>query len=385
MGNVNNTKIIAYYLPQFHTIPENDEWWGKGFTEWVNVKKAKPLYEGHNQPRIPYNDRYYNLLDEKTIEWQSELAEQYGVYGFCFYHYWFNGKLLLEQPMELYLKNKKCKTKYCVCWANENWTNGWESADQKVLVRQEYGDKKAWKEHFDYLKPFFEDERYIKIDNKPLVVLYSTHIVPRLKEMLDYWKELAKEMGFDGIVLYSQGTLSLINEYECKNEVDGFIEYQPQLAYTMKKQDKFGTLRKIKRSISQFTLKHFSVDLMPNFSQKAGNGPARYSYDEIWNRILQSEPREGLKCIPGAFVDWDNTPRKGERGFVIEPSTPEKFGKYLKQQLERAKSVYQSEFLFLFAWNEWAEGGYVEPDQKYGYGNLEAIKKCVDSAYGNCE
>ena len=164
-------KIIAFYLPQFHEIPENNKWWGKGFTEWVNVKKARPLFENHNQPRVPLNKNYYNLLDEKTQKEQVKLANDYGLYGFCFYHYWFDGKLLLEKPVEKFLENKSLDTHFCICWANEHWTNAWANKEAKVLIEQKYGNKKEWKEHFDYLLNFFKDDRYIKENNKPLLVI----------------------------------------------------------------------------------------------------------------------------------------------------------------------------------------------------------------------
>ena len=159
-------KIIAFYLPQFHNIPENDEWWGDGFTEWVNVKKAKPLFDGHVQPKEPLNDNYYNLLDDNIKIWQAKIAKEYGVYGFCYYHYWFNGKLLLEKPMEQMLNNKKIDIPFCISWANEPWTKAWVN-EKKVLIPQSYGGVNEWKEHFDYLLPFFKDERYIKVHNKP--------------------------------------------------------------------------------------------------------------------------------------------------------------------------------------------------------------------------
>ena len=151
-------KVIAFYLPQFHAIPENDEWWGKGFTEWVNTKKAKPLFEGHQQPKTPLNDNYYCLLDAETQEWQAELAEKYGVYGFCYYHYWFNGKMLLEKPMENMLNNKNIKLPFCISWANEPWARTWDGKNKEVLMSQVYGEEKEWKEHFEFHAKCFLDD-----------------------------------------------------------------------------------------------------------------------------------------------------------------------------------------------------------------------------------
>ena len=171
-------RIIAFYLPQFHSIPENDEWWGEGFTEWANMKAAKSLFEGHNQPRIPLNNNYYNLLDDSTMEWQVDLAKKYGVYGFCFYHYWFDGRMLLQKPMENMLKNQNINFPYCISWANEAWTNAWKSDENaRTLIAQRYGNTKEWKEHFDYLLQFFMDENYIKEDGKPLFIMYGQRFV----------------------------------------------------------------------------------------------------------------------------------------------------------------------------------------------------------------
>ena len=170
-------KIIAFYLPQFHNIPENDEWWGNGFTEWTNVKKAKPIFEGHQQPKVPLNNNYYNLLDDNVKVWQADLAKKYGVYGFCYYHYWFNGKMLLEKPMEQMLENKEVDIPFCISWANEPWTKAWVGDEKKMLIAQEYGQEEEWKEHFMYLLPFFKDERYIKKDGKPFFIFYRPDIV----------------------------------------------------------------------------------------------------------------------------------------------------------------------------------------------------------------
>ena len=197
-------KIIAFYLPQFHAIPENDKWWGKGFTEWINVKKATPLFNGHYQPRVPLNKNYYNLLDGGTMAWQVELAKHYGIYGFCFYHYWFNGHLLLEKPVENYLNNHELNLPFCICWANEHWTNGWVSKENKILIAQKYGGVAEWKKHFYYLLDFIKDPRYIKLDNKPLVIIYRPELIDSRNEMLDCWQELAINEGLSGLTFAYQ-------------------------------------------------------------------------------------------------------------------------------------------------------------------------------------
>ena len=176
-------KVIAFYLPQFHEIAENNEWWGEGFTEWVNVKNAKPLTKNHNQPHVPLNNNYYNLLNDDVKKWQIDLAKEYGIYGFCMYHYWFNGHLLLEKPVEQFLKNKELDFPFCLCWANENWTNVWAAEGNKILISQTYGDQEEWERHFEYFLPFFKDNRYIKEDGCPLLVIYKPDIMENMNEI----------------------------------------------------------------------------------------------------------------------------------------------------------------------------------------------------------
>ena len=367
-------KIIAFYLPQFHVIPENDEWWGKGFTEWVNVKKALPLFDGHNQPRIPLNQNYYDLSDNSVMDWQIDLAHKYGVYGFCFYHYWFDGHLLLQKPVEAFLANKKQDLPFCICWANEHWTNAWVSQKNTVLIEQRYGGKKEWKEHFDYLLPFFKDKRYIVNNNKPFFVIYRPEIIDCLNPMLDYWQELAIENGFDGIEYAYQHVTFFMDQNRDDSRFAHNIEYQPIYAQSLLLQKKFSLLRKLKRVLATFVEKNLNLDIR----HIADNHLLKFDYDDIWNFILKMSPTTP-QSIPGAFVDWDNTPRRGNKGTVYLGTTPEKFHNYLKKQIIRARDVYKSEYLFMFAWNEWAEGGNLEPDEKNRYGYLEAIHSALES------
>jgi len=361
-------KTIAFYLPQFHSIPENDEWWGKGFTEWVNVEKAKPLYSGHYQPRIPLNENYYNLLDPETMFWQVKLAKEYGLYGFCFYHYWFDGKMLLDKPVNIYLENKKLDLPFCLCWANENWTNGWAAKKPQILIGQKEGDKKQWKEHFDYFLPFFKDERYIRENNKPLLVIYKPDLFPNISSMLEYWDTLAKEEGLMGITFAAQ----LKPEDEVNSCFDMHIEYQPTNVYIEMTKTRNPLMKKIKKCIKSFLGKYFKIDVEGIKIQKL----PIYSYEDIWNKIL-SIPIQNEKQVPGAFVDWDNTARKKERGYVIEGATPKKFKEYFSLQIKNAKENYKKDYIFLFAWNEWAEAGYMEPDEKFGYGYLESLRDAL--------
>lgn len=361
-------KTIAFYLPQFHTIPENDEWWGKGFTEWVNVKKAKPLYEGHYQPRIPLNNNYYDLLDVNTMKWQVELAKKYGLYGFCFYHYWFDGKMLLEKPVNNYLKNTDLDLPFCLCWANENWTNGWAAKDPKILIGQTEGTKSKWEEHFQYFLPFFKDQRYIKDNGKPLLLIYKPDLFPHISEMLKYWDNRAKEEGLLGLCFAAQ----LKPKNEDSSPFDMHIEYQPTNVYIEMTRTRNPILKSIKSTIKRIAGNTFHVDIEGMKAKKL----QRYSYDDMWNKIL-SIPVQSDKQVPGAFVDWDNTARKGTRGYVIEGASPEKFKTYMSKQIGNAKTNYKKDYIFIFAWNEWAESGYLEPDEKYKFGYLEALREAL--------
>lgn len=374
-------KIITFYLPQFHEIPENNKWWGKGFTEWVNVKKAKPLFNGHYQPRIPENKNYYNLLNKTTIEWQANIAKKYGIYGFCFYHYWFDGHMLLEKPMEIFLNDKNININFCISWANEDWTNAWTDGDNKTLISQTYGFKQDWIKHFNYFLKFFKDNRYIKINNKPLLIIYRPELIGCLNEMLDTWNELAIKEGFDGIEFaYQHYNFSTI-----KNKDDSRfsyqIEYQPQ--YCMKEIENrklIIVLKKLKNKADIFFQKifHKKIEISSIFK---GN-LKKYDYDELWNNILKRNP-ENKKNVPGAFVGWDNTPRKGTRGSVVINNTPDKFESYMIKQINNAKEKYKKDMIFMFAWNEWAEGGYLEPDEKYKFKYLQAIKNSLEKTNEN--
>lgn len=360
-------KIITFYLPQYHTFPENDAWWGKGFTEWTNVKKAKPSYRGQNQPRIPLDSNYYNLLDIETLRWQAKMAKKYGIYGFCYYHYWFDGHMLMEKPMEMMLQDKSVDLPFCICWANENWTRAWAKKSREVLISQTYGDKNEWVEHFNYLLPFMKDKRYIKVKGKPLFVIYRPEIVGCLEEMLNCWQQLAKENGLPGISFMYQQTDYDHQKEETGKLFDYAIEYQPALVRNkFQRKNPFLLCRKaLNEFVNQF---HLPQNKWSTFW---------YSYDDAWEKILKLQPKDE-KMIPGAFVDWDNTPRYGKKASVYLGVTPEKFKKYLSMQIKHAKADYKKDIIFMFAWNEWGEGGYLEPDEKYGYRMLESVKEALE-------
>lgn len=373
-------KVIALYLPQFHRIPENDKWWGTGFTEWINVKKSRPLFEGHNQPRVPLDNNYYDLSDIEVMRWQAKIAKAYGIYGFCFYHYWFDGKLLLEKPVENYLHAKDIDFPFCISWANEHWTDQWVSEKWTVLIEQKYGQRKEWVQHFYYLLPYFKDSRYIKHEDKPLFVVYRPELIEDRKAMFDCWNQLARENGFPGICYVFQRAEALINNKHIDFSMFDFCaEYQPGLANVriQSKTQKFQKLRKIKRNLFLFLEKHTKFDSRSILLPKKHSGPGIDDYDAVWKNIINS-PKIFRKIIPSAFVDWDNTPRRGVKGTVMNGANPEKFKYYFNILLKKAVAEYETDMMFIFAWNEWAEGGYLEPDTHNGYGFLEAIREVLD-------
>lgn len=371
-------KIIPLYLPQFHTIPENDEWWGKGFTEWVNVRDAKPLFEGHNQPRVPLNNNYYDLSDIETLKWQCRIAKEYGIYGFCMYHYWFNGHLLLEKPIEMLLAHPEIDIKYCISWANHDWTDAWKASNRqpKVLIAHNFDDEKDWVDHFNYLLPFFKDPRYMTENNKPLMVIYIPNIIRKLKKMLDVWSQMARDNGFDGLTFIYQSAASSFDNSWDHSLFDYGVEMNPGyvgLANRQKNSSFFPKLMKYSHEIKRFL--HIRRSLLP---QKKITEVSKADYDYTWQRILELRPISNApKMIPCAFTDWDNTPRHKERGYLFQGVSPDKFKSYFIQLIDNTKNFYDTDMIFVFAWNEWAEGGYLEPDEKNGFAFLEAIKECL--------
>lgn len=362
-------KIIAFYLPQFYEFKENDIWWGKGFTEWTNVKKAKPLFRKHYQPTLPMNNNFYSLENIDTFKWQIQLAKKYGVYGFCFYHYWFgNGKQLMEKPVDAFLEHKELDFPFCLSWANHNWTRTWVGGDQDVLMDVQYGNQSEWKRHFSYLLPFFLDKRYIYIDDKPLFVIYGPQDIPELEEMKNVFISLAKDNGLKGITFVAQQVFE-----EKKIDSMGFdyyINYEPNR--TMQKLYRSGNKRflpTVNRTLQKFCYNHH---ILWHLSQIKN----LYSYDEAWKLIL-SNCDSSKKAIPGAFVRFDSSPRKGKNGVVFYMATPDKFEKYMIELIKQAKHLYEHDFIFLTAWNEWGEGAYMEPDEKYQLKFLEALKNAL--------
>ena len=368
-------KVIAFYLPQYHAIPENDEWWGKGFTEWTNVRKAVPVYKGHIQPKSPLNNNYYNLLNDDTKTWQAELARKAGVYGFCYYHYWFNGKLLLEKPAEQMLANHMINLPFCFSWANEPWSRSWKGEKKNVIMPQEYGGKSDWKKHFDYLLPFFKDERYIKEKGKPLFIIYKPDIIPSCYEMMQFWSELAIQNGFPGIFFGFQFPSGFRNK-ENETYFDLAIEFEP--IYTKTELQGFYNISTFNgmTKLLKKDPKVFIKVILNKLRYSVFNMPIFFDYKSTCERIISRNPRF-KNSVPGFFTSWDKTPRNGSRAEIYKNSTPDIFEKYIKSQIKRAKEVYNTDYLFITAWNEWGEGAYLEPDIQNGEGYIKALNNAL--------
>lgn len=387
MAEIRRDKInsIAFYLPQYHAIPENDRAWGEGFTEWTNVRKATPLFEGHYQPRVPLNDNYYNLLNSEAQERQSALAQKYGVFGFCYYHYWFgNNKKLLEQPLESMLNNKNVRIPYCLCWANENWTKRWDGGNSEIIVEQDYGTEDGWKEHFEYLLPFFRDDRYITVDDKPLFLIYKPQEIPHLCAMVKLFRDEAKRNGFKDLCIMVQNPDYFFGlEYRLGKEFDYQIKFQPFFGQCDKPDDNaFRRIvvisSKIKRRMEK-TLGHNITEKLCEVWRailKIKNRPqlVKYSYDDTWKNIING--KNYPNTVEGAFVDWDNTPRC-KKGKVYLGANPSSFGKNMKLLFEKIRKEKSLPIVFINAWNEWGEGAYLEPDKKYGYSYLEELQNAL--------
>lgn len=359
-------KIIAFHLPQFHAIPENDLWWGKDFTEWTSTKKAKPLYKNHYQPKVPLNNNYYNMLEDEVMEWQMKLAEKYGIGGFCFYHYWFCGKKLLEKPIERLLNNHNANLPYCLAWANEPWTRAWngKEGEKEILLPQDYGDEKDWIEHFNYLLQFFKDDRYIRINGKPVFLIYRSYNILKCNHMINTWNRLAKENNLNGLYMITMETGHEIDNRHMT--FDASVEFEP--------------MKTLKGWQDWINKTYYNLKIL----EKTENMPFFYkyflnkiSYDECYDIITKREHKGNKKVYLGAFQGWDNTARKGIYGYITEGGSPSKFQKYLSLQIQRSKKL-NNELLFINAWNEWSEGTYLEPDKKYGFAYLHAIKNAID-------
>ena len=349
-------KVLALNLPQFHEVPENNEWWGKGFTEWTNVKKAKPLYEGHIQPMAPL-EGYYDLSKVEAINHQAELARKYNVFGFVYFHYWYEGRKMLEKPCEILLQHPEIDFNYCFCWANHSWTRAWDGKEQQVLLKQTYGGVEDWENHINYLLPFFKDERYIKHNKRPMFFIYNSSVIPAVNDMIDYWEKRVKEEGLSGLYIVEYiSTKCTVPHIKKSSAV-----YEDEPLYSLRFQT----------SIFQ---KAYRV------MRKKLNLVEYQDYDTINQMMLQkNRTYGGRKIIQGCFPAWDNSPRRGNKGsMIVKNAEPVKFGKYFSELLKCKRTDVSKEYIVINAWNEWGEGAVLEPSKEYKYAYLESIKSNME-------
>jgi lipopolysaccharide biosynthesis protein len=358
-------RVIALYLPQFHPIPENDEWWGKGFTEWTNVAKAKPLYRGHWQPRLPADLGFYDLRIPEVREQQADLARAAGVEGFCYWHYWFgNGRRILERPFAEVLASGKPDFPFSLAWANQTWSGIWHGSPNKILMKQEYPGPDDEQAHFELVLPAFRDHRYITVDGKPIFALLDAGDHPDPPGFIRHWRRLAEQAGLPGlyfIAMWNRGPDPKLAEFDAIAEFGpgDFLQTLPTDRWSQRlrrwKQGQFGPL------------------LRPVFGNRLLR-PQRYKYSDVVKAAFTSKFAEDPRYIPTVLPGWDNTPRSAHRGVVFEEATPALFGSYLKKAIALLKRKPAEErIIFLKAWNEWAEGNYVEPDREFGHQYLDAI------------
>ena len=354
---INLMKIIAYYLPQFYQIPENDTWWGEGFTEWTNVQKAGKLYKDHYQPKIPGELGYYNLKDHNVRESQAKLAREAGVDGFCYWHYWFGpGDQLLEHPIEDILKRKKPSLPFCLAWANESWrAKVWsDRAKDRILKKQIYGGKNDYRQHFYSNLNAFKDDRYIKIDGKPIFVIYKPFDIPNATEFMDYWNLLAKQEG-------------LINGLYFIAHTEKNLEVEKLFALG------FNAVNIVRNGEYAHNWKLIIKAIIPIVLYKLFNKPLVIKYSLIM-RYFTQKLEISDKVYPTIIPNWDHTPRSGKRGSVFHNSTPMLFRQHIKRVFNVIKNKpREDQVVFIKSWNEWGEGNYMEPDKKYGKQYIETL------------
>lgn len=367
MSENQSIKPIAIYLPQFHPIPENDAWWGKGFTEWTNVAKSKPKFKSHYQPHLPADLGFYDLRLLETHIQQANLAKQYGIFGFCYYHYWFNGKLLLEQPIKLVLNNKQIGMPFCLCWANENWTRRWDGFDDDVLQAQQYNTEDD-KNHIEYLINYFHDERYIKIDGKPVFIMYRSESHPNICEATEIWREHVKLAGFPDLFLIRVENFEK-NIDPKQHGFDAGLEFAPDFFDLGPSAPYIDPIRdKIARALHNEKI--FKNEYFDN---------TIYLYPTLVEKTLAKEERT-YKYFRSVCPSWDNSARRQRGATIYKDSSPALFENWLKTVVRRTISAFpESErFVFINAWNEWGEGCHLEPDQKWGHAYLQAVKNALN-------
>jgi hypothetical protein len=382
-------RIIGLYLPQYHPIPENDEWWGKGFTEWTNVAQARPQFRGHYQPRIPADLGFYDLRLPETREAQAQLAWEAGIEGFCYYHYWFGGKQLLERPFQEVLQSGKPDYPFCLCWANHSWSNKtWNRKSNmqanSMLMEQTYPGEDDDRAHFLSLLPAFKDHRYITIDGKPVFFLYNPWTHTRIKEWISCWRQLAEEHGLKGLYLVAMCDSVLTSKlnadgsrsFTMPNLTSSAELYQSVLAMGFDAVNSFGRRRGEMLGQGKYQ------DLVKTALRKVGLPiGAKYDYSKTVKGFFAPEDK-WENVFPTVIPNWDRSPRATSWDGIYVGATPDAFRKHLIQAIDMVKEkTPEHQVIILKSWNEWGEGNYVEPDQEFGHGWLNAIKDAITNTH----
>lgn len=359
-------RLLAIYLPQFHPIPENDRWWGKGFTDWTNTVKARPLFPGHYQPHLPADLGLYDLRLPEARQAQADLAREYGIYGFCYYHYWFNGSLLLERPLREVLESRKPDFPFCICWANENWTRGWMGAEHEVIMQQEYSESDD-RAHIRWLLPYLKDPRYITVRGKPVLIIYRAAMLPDVGKTSAIWQDEARSAGLPGLYLMRvESNFRGETERPPGDGLEASVEFQPRLI------DAPSLWWAKSRVVRKMAWLWYGKNHVSDYKDLA--------------KVALAQPATSAKRYPCVTPGWDNSPRRapnGQRSIIWLGSTPELYEYWLRETLRKFRPFGPEEDLvFVNAWNEWAEGNHLEPDQKFGRGYLEATARAL-KATGN--
>lgn len=383
-------RILALYLPQFHPIPENDKWWGPGFTEWTNVAKAKPLFKGHCQPRIPADLGFYDLRLPEVRELQAQLAREAGIEGFCYYHYWFgNGRQLLERPFNEVLASGKPDFPFCLCWANHTWSAAtWQSKaneNSAILIEQQYLGQEDDIKHFMSVLPAFKDKRYIHIDGRPVFVLWEPRDHPHVRQWIKVWRDLAVENGLPGLYLIGMTHSTLaFKQYEDGRRVRTLPNLKSSREVFQNILDMgFDAVNSYGKRRGEMLRDGKYINLAKTALRRIGLPVGRrFDYSKtVKNFFAPEDCWENV--YPTIFPQWDRTPRKAAWDGIYTGACPQKFEQHILHAMDVIKNkVPEHQVLFMKSWNEWGEGNYVEPDEKYGHGWLQAIRNAIDKNAG---
>jgi hypothetical protein len=345
-----DVKVIAFYLPQFHPIPENDRWWGKGYTEWTAVASARPLFDGHEQPHLPADLGFYDLRLAEIRESQAGLAREYGIHGFCYYYYWFSGRKLLDGPISEMLRSGRPDLPFCICWANEPWSRRWDGSDQEVLIAQDH-DSRIDADFIRDILPILHDPRYIRVHDAPLILIYRVGLLPNPHELFRVWRQIAAENGIPSLHICIAQTFGCSEPYHYG--ADSAVEFPPHGLWV-------GEINNTVRNLR---------------NEYAG---AIYDYRDVVVQEL-NRPRPDYLRFRCAMPAWDNTPRRGDQGNIFAYSSPEQYEQWLNALVQDAatRSSASERLVFVNAWNEWGEGAHLEPDHRHGRGYLEATRRAL--------